>query len=110
MAIIGSHLVLDCFFNGFGQVVLLPDCFSKLFVRASGYESLGCSGALTSVLSSYARTEEDIIKGFPGGGGERREERMHLGSRPLCRGQLAQLRHAPDAPTFIWVWRGGGHG
>ena len=37
------------------------DCFSKLFVRVSGYESLGCSGALTSVLSSYARTEEDII-------------------------------------------------
>ena len=86
---------------------LKNDCFLKLFVRVSGYESLGCSGALTSVLSSYARTQEDIIKGFPGGGGERREERMHLGSRPLCRGQLAQLWHAPDAPTFIWVWRGG---
>ena len=81
--------------------------FFKLFVRVSGYEALGCSRALTSVLSSYARTEEDIIKGFPGGGGERREERMHLGSRPLCRGWLEQLRHAPDAPTFIWVWRGG---
>ena len=36
-------------------------CFFKLFVRVSGCESLGCSGALTSVLSSYARTEEDII-------------------------------------------------
>ena len=24
MAILGSHLVLDWFFNGFGQVVLLP--------------------------------------------------------------------------------------
>ena len=40
---------------------LKNDCFLKVFVRASGYESLGCSGALTSVLSSYARTEEDII-------------------------------------------------
>ena len=40
---------------------LQNDCFSKLFARVSGYESLGCSGALTSVLSSYARTEEDII-------------------------------------------------
>ena len=36
--------------------------FSKLFVRVSGCESLGCSGALISVFSSYARTEEDIIK------------------------------------------------
>ena len=35
--------------------------FFKLFVRVSGCESLGCSGALTSVFSSYARTEEDII-------------------------------------------------
>ena len=40
---------------------LKNDCFLKLFVRVSGYESLGCSGALTYVLSSYARTEEDII-------------------------------------------------
>ena len=32
-----------------------------LFVRVSGYESLGCSRALTYVFSSYARTEEDII-------------------------------------------------
>ena len=37
------------------------DCFLKLFVRVSGCESLGCSGALTSVFSSYARTEDDII-------------------------------------------------
>ena len=37
------------------------DCFSKLFVRVSGCESLGCSGALISVFSSYARTEEDIV-------------------------------------------------
>ena len=91
MAILGSHLVLDWFFNGLGQVRLqwflspahsgegggsspeMPqtlrsskrlqnDCFWKLFVRVSGCESLGCSGALISVFSSYARTAEDIIK------------------------------------------------
>ena len=28
-------------------------CFSKLFVRVSGYESLGCSWALISVFSSH---------------------------------------------------------
>ena len=92
LVILGSHLLLDWFYNGIGQNALLRatvvplwqtlktvaraaemlqtlrstkklqnDCFSKLFVRASGYESLGCSGALTSVLSSYARTKEDII-------------------------------------------------
>ena len=40
---------------------LKNECFFKVFVRVSGYEALGCSRALTSVLSSYARTEEDII-------------------------------------------------
>ena len=36
-------------------------CFSKLSVRVSGYKSLGCSWALISAFSSYARTEEDRI-------------------------------------------------
>ena len=36
-----------------GSQKLQNECFSKLFVRASGYESLGCSGALISVFSSH---------------------------------------------------------
>ena len=38
---------------------LQNDCFSKLFVRVFGCESLGCSGALISVFSFHARNEED---------------------------------------------------
>ena len=82
VAVLGSQLVLDWFYSGFGQVVLLwhtqervagaaqkcprrsraqknlqNDCFPKLFVRVSGC----ASACVSSPISSDARNEEDII-------------------------------------------------